>query len=96
MEKLLQDTNSKYLFQVRPDFVIDAQKPLSCYARYANDNADESKLNAELIDMPPLRKNRNEPKQANRVYLRFLKDIYNNEEIFCAYGENYWTDHNKR
>ena len=46
--------------------------------------------------MPPLRKNRNEPKQANRVYLRFLKDIYNNEEIFCAYGENYWTDHNKR
>lgn len=96
MEKLLQDTNSKYLFQVRPDFVIDAQKPLSCYARYANDNADESKLNAELIDMPPLRKNRNEPKQANRVYLRFLKDIHNNEEIFCAYGENYWTDHNKR
>ncbi|WP_371079245.1 hypothetical protein [Salmonella enterica] len=57
MEKLLQDTKSKYLFQVRPDFVIDAQKPLSCYARYANDNADESKLNAELIDMPALKNN---------------------------------------
>ena len=96
MAKIIADSKSKYLFELRPDFVIDAQKPLSCYARYANDNANESKLNAELINMPPIRKNRNEPKEANRVYLRFLKDIHNNEEIFCAYGENYWTDSVKR
>ena len=73
MAKIIADSKSKYLFELRPDFVIDAQKPLSCYARYANDNANKSKLNAELINMPPIRKNRNEPKEANRVYLRFFK-----------------------
>ena len=32
-----------------------------------------------------------------KIYLQFLINLKNNnEEIFCAYGENYWTDHNKR
>ena len=37
----------------------------------------------------------NRKKQIEYIYV-FLKDIHNNEEIFCAYGENYWTDSVKR
>jgi SET domain-containing protein len=95
----IQNFTSGYLYEVVPKHVvIDATDPESCYPRYANDNGDD-KLNAELIPIPRLN-------QFGRPYhlavrrgrgmLRALRDIYADEEIFCAYGENYWTNKMKR
>jgi hypothetical protein len=53
LKKLIIKSNSHYLYKVRDDFVIDAQNPLSCYARYARKHENEYDRNAEINDMPP-------------------------------------------
>jgi len=70
----------------------------TCYARYANDN-DDDKLNAELIPIPrqtPFGGNWHLGDLRGRGMLRATKDIYMDEEIFCAYGDNYWSGKIKR
>ena len=97
----IQKSHSKYLYEVVPNHVvIDAADMESCYARYANDNENESKLNAELIPIPKLHQFGGPLKLSKGRYgrgmLRALRDIYADEEIFCAYGENYWTEQVKK
>ena len=96
---MIQKSKSDYLYEVDPGhIVIDAEDPESCYARYANDN-DNDELNAELIPIPlqtPYGGNWHLGYLRGRGMLRAIKDIYADQEIFCAYGDNYWSGKIKR
>jgi hypothetical protein len=82
LKKLIDKSNSEYLYKVREDFYIDAQNPLSCYARYAQKNDNEKDVNAEINDMPPKDTGRRFKALPNKAYLRVFKDIHDGEEIF--------------
>ena len=82
IKKLIDKSNSEYLYKVRVDFYIDAQNPLSCYARYAQKNDNEYDVNAELTNMPPKDTGRRFKSLPNKAFLRVWKDIHDGEEIF--------------
>ena len=70
------------MYKVRDDFYIDAQHPLSCYARYAQNNDNEYDVNAEITNMPPKDTGRRFKSLPNKAFLRVTKDIHDGEEIF--------------
>ena len=73
-------SSSKYIWQddEDKDFAVDAEKPNSCYARYANDSLYAPQWNAELI------------REGDQVWLVAIRDIAPGEEIYVAYGQHYW------
>lgn len=76
---------SDYLYQhTGAKYIIDAQDPNSCYGRYANDSLSLRKNNAEF-DME---------NGKDYAYLRATKNIKKGEEIFVAYGYEFWKDVN--
>ena len=78
-EQIIAST-SKYIWQddKDTDFAVDAEKPSSCYARYANDSLYAPLWNAKLI------------RDGDQVWLVATRDISPGEEIYVAYGEHYW------
>ena len=78
-EQIIAST-SKYIWQddKDTDFAVDAEKPSSCYARYANDSLYAPLWNAELI------------REGDQIWLVATRDISPGEEIYVAYGEHYW------
>jgi hypothetical protein len=86
LKKRIDESNSHYLYKVRDDFVIDAQNPLSCYARYARKHENEYDRNAEINDVPPKDFGTRSKFKAtpNKAFLRVWKDIHDGEEIFIS------------
>ena len=84
LKKRIDESNSQYLYKVRDDFVIDAQNPLSCYARYARMNDNEYDVNAHINDMPAEDTGRRYKSLPNKAFLRVWKDIHDGEEIFIS------------
>ena len=74
---------SSYLYQYpNSPFIIDAEDPLSCYARYANDSLSLRKNNADFdkfVDVPS-------------AHLVAIKAIRKNAEIYVSYGPEFWQD----
>ena len=64
---------------------IDAGPHPEVYARYINDNADTSRINARFIKL----------KRHLVALVVSTRPIASGEEIFAAYGESYWRSRNK-
>jgi hypothetical protein len=77
--------NSKYLIEINDTITLDCELQFS-YAKFANDA-----LNHKIY------KNNSYIEQDENaiVYLVAERDIHNGEEIFCAYGDEYWKNLNK-
>jgi uncharacterized protein len=74
--------DSDYIFQsINELLAIDANDPLSCYGRYANDSLSQMKINVKFT------KAMNE----DGAKLIAIKDIKKGDEIFISYGYNYWS-----
>ena len=64
------------------DFIIDADDPLSCFGRYANDSLGRKKNNSRFefyVDI-------------NTASLVATKDIKKGDEIYVDYGTDFWLD----
>jgi len=86
MKKLIENSDSEYLYKITDNLVIDAKDPLSCYARYARMNDNEYERNAEINDVPPKDFGTRSKYKAppNKAFLRVWKDIHDGEEIFIS------------
>lgn len=74
--------SSDYIVKYDDEWAIDAQDPLSCYGRYANDPIYKEMINAKIV----LKDDKIEAE------LIATKKIYINDEIYISYGEDYWID----
>lgn len=64
------------------DLIIDADDPLSCFARYANDSLSRKKTNSRFefyVDI-------------NTASLVATKDIKKGDEIYVDYGTEFWLE----
>jgi hypothetical protein len=71
-------------FLSRPgsDMILDAEDPMSCLGRYANDGLSFRQNNADFGFIDGERTG----------YLYATKNIRKGSEIYCGYGANYWTE----
>jgi SET domain-containing protein len=79
-----QDGYNGYLMYINRNVVINGEKSLKTWARYANDAKGLTKVeglrnNAEYISEGP------------RCFLDALRDIQPGEEILAGYGREYWV-----
>ena len=77
------DGSNGYIYYVTRNHVIDARRHSSALARYANDARGIGRVkglvnNAEYVEI------------GNKVYIKSTKDIAKGQEIFVAYGKEYW------
>lgn len=77
------DADNGYIFQVNPQHVIDALRTKRALARYANDARGLSRVKG-------LTNNCDYELDGLRAYITSQKDIQPGEEIFVAYGKDYW------
>jgi SET domain-containing protein len=84
------DYQSDYLFQLTDKWTIDGKDPNSCYARYVNDPIRSGKYNAAFV-VAYERELRSGPGIPGLVVVA-IKDIQAGQEIFAAYGNDYWAD----
>ncbi|SKA01447.1 SET domain-containing protein [Sediminibacterium ginsengisoli] len=77
------DADNGYIFQVNPQHVIDALRTKRALARYANDARGLSRVKG-------LTNNCDYELDGLRAYITSKKDIQPGEEIFVAYGKDYW------
>jgi len=71
-------------FLTRPgsDLIIDAEDPLSCLGRWANDGLSFRPNNADF-----------DFEDDERIgFLYATKNIAKGAEIYCGYGHKYWTE----
>ena len=80
-----------YIYYVKRNHVIDASRTRSALARYANDARGLGRVkglynNAEYVEV------------GHKVFIKSTKDIEAGEEIFVAYGKEYWDAirHNRK
>jgi len=78
-----RDLLSKYVWKVGKSDYIDAKKITSCMMRYVNDNHDKKAINCEAVYHEDV---------DISICLHYIscKDININDEIFVAYGEDFW------
>jgi hypothetical protein len=76
--------DSDYLLQnpLKPNLIIDASDPLSCYGRYANDSLSLKKNNSEFDYYSDV----------NSGSLKATKKIAKGNEIYVSYGKEYWEE----
>ncbi len=77
------DGSNGYIYYVTRNHVIDARRTKSALARYANDARGIGRVkgllnNAEYAEV------------GGKVYIKSTKDIAKGQEIFVAYGKEYW------
>jgi SET domain-containing protein len=77
------DWKNVYIYFINDDFVINAKNHPETYARYANDAEGLTFVkslhnNCEFINIE------------GKVFIKALKNISAGEEIFVAYGDDYW------
>ena len=81
MDEILDARDTDKATHITKTYVIDANLPTSCYAAYANDPKSGSfEINAALIS----------DVRTKTAAIIAIKDIYQNDEIFVAYGAEYW------
>ncbi|MBN2164533.1 MAG: SET domain-containing protein-lysine N-methyltransferase [Pontiellaceae bacterium] len=76
--QLLRTRDWSYIY-TGEDAWIDAGPHENVRARYINDNFDQSKINCAYHD------------EAGKVWVRALRDIAADEELYAAYGDHYWA-----
>jgi len=72
--------DTSYTLTLSTNAYVDALHS-DTHARYINDNADPTALNARWRKMP----------REGKALVVATRDIGPNEEIFISYGENYWS-----
>lgn len=77
------DVDNGYIFHIDDNNVIDAQKNVNTFGRYANDAAG-------LQRAPGLRNNAEYFEEENRVFIRATRNIPAGSEVFVSYGRRYW------
>lgn len=82
-----QDHINGYLLFMTSQAVIDARKSRS-FGRYANDAAGLSRVDG-------LKNNAEYLYEGKRCYIESKRTIKAGEEIFVAYGREYWSDKRK-
>lgn len=68
---------------ILPDKCVDAINAFDCYGRYANDAEGARKVEG-------LTNNSVYCEKKGRGYIRAIRDIQENEEIFAYYDKRYW------
>jgi uncharacterized protein len=81
--KEVSDTDSRYIFYVKRNHVIDAGPHKSAVARFANDARGLSRVNG-------VRNNAVYDEDGLRVYITATRDIPAGSEILVDYGKEYW------
>ena len=76
------DGNNAYIYYVNRNHVIDG-KGSTALAQYANDGSGFKKIKG-------LKNNSEYQVHKKKVYIVAKKDIQPGEEIFVAYGKDYW------
>lgn len=66
----------------KPDLIIDAEDPLSCFGRYANDSLHLQKNNCYFEFY----------RDINSASLVATKNIKKGDEIYVSYGINFWRE----
>lgn len=79
-----QDATNGYLLYMTSQAVIDG-RPSKSFGRYANDAAGISRV-------PGLKNNAEYLYEGKRCYIESKRKITAGEEIFVAYGREYWSD----
>ena len=79
-----QDHTNGYLLYMTSQAVIDARKSKS-FGRYANDAAGLSRVSG-------LKNNAEYLYEGKRCYIESKRAIKAGDEIFVAYGREYWSD----
>jgi uncharacterized protein len=82
-----QDTTNGYLLYMTSQAVIDARASKT-FGRYANDAAGFSRMDG-------LKNNAEYLYEGKRCYIESKRSIKAGEEIFVAYGREYWKDRRK-
>lgn len=77
------DGKNPYIFYVSRNHVLDAKEEKIAFAHYANDAKGFKRV-------PGLKNNGIYIVKNKRVFIQALKDIQPKEEIFVAYGKEYW------
>jgi SET domain-containing protein len=77
------DADNGYIYHIDDDNVIDAQKNVNTFGRYANDAAGLQKVSG-------LRNNAVYVENDNRVFIRATRNIKAGNEVFVSYGKRYW------
>lgn len=75
--------NNPYIFFVNRNHVIDALKRFSALARYANDGLGLKRIKGVTNNCIYITKGK-------KVFIKAIKDIPANSEIFVDYGKDYW------
>ena len=77
------DGHNAYLFKISNKVVLNAEKYLSSFARYANDARGFSKITG-------LRNNAEYLVKKNECFIISIRKIHKGEEILVPYGKAYW------
>jgi uncharacterized protein len=78
-----RDGTNAYIYYVNRNYVIDAFTYKKAFARYANDASG-------LIKKDGVRNNARYEKNGSGVFITATRNIEAGEEIFVAYGKEYW------
>jgi len=78
-----KDEDNPFIFFVKRNHVIDAAPYKQAIARFANDANGINKIRG-------IRNNAEYIQDGTRIFITAKKDIEPGEEIFVAYGKEYW------
>lgn len=78
-----QDGNNLYIYFINRNHVIDASGKKDSFAHFANDARG-------ITRVPGVNNNAHYEVVGKRVFVIASKDILPNQEIFVAYGKEYW------
>ena len=78
-----EDGTNPYIYYVTRNYVIDGKGPEASIAKYANDARGFKNVKGYTNNAGYLQKGK-------RVFVEALRDITAGEEIFVAYGKEYW------
>ncbi len=79
-----EDGRNAYLFKINSRVAINAEQYLKTFGRYANDARG-------FIRAEGLRNNADYEVEGNRCFMDATRKIKKGEEIFVAYGGNFWS-----
>ncbi|TXH21398.1 MAG: SET domain-containing protein [Chitinophagaceae bacterium] len=82
-QQVEDDADNGYIFHIDDEHVIDARNCLEAFGRYANDAAGLSRVKG-------VRNNALYEEEDYSVFIVADKKIKAGEEIFVAYGKEYW------
>jgi SET domain-containing protein len=78
------DGHNAYLFKINSRTAINAEPYLKTFGRYANDARG-------FVRVEGLRNNADYEVEGKRCFIDATRKIHKGEEIFVAYGGNFWS-----